>query len=173
MVARTRFKLPVKLPLLICRCSLTSSSEATRRMRCGFRFPLPAPKGKGCRLGILFLFSSFLTHTRLSSTYNDSGDGIPAPLLHFRRHTMNNCLCNVFDNNNWIWIILIVLLFSCCGGCCSLPRSLLPPDRGELFFQRSDAFFHFVSEKMRKMVAFFGKMWYNRYDFRKITAFPT
>ena len=31
---------------------------------------------------------------------------------------MNNCLCNVFDNNNWIWIILIVLLFSCfCGGC--------------------------------------------------------
>ena len=31
---------------------------------------------------------------------------------------MNNCLCNVFDNNNWIWIILIVLLFLCCGGGC-------------------------------------------------------
>ena len=30
---------------------------------------------------------------------------------------MNNCLCNVFDNNNWIWIVLIVLLFLCCGGC--------------------------------------------------------
>lgn len=31
---------------------------------------------------------------------------------------MNNCLCNVFDNNNWIWIALIVLLFvCCCGGC--------------------------------------------------------
>lgn len=30
---------------------------------------------------------------------------------------MNNCLCNVFDNNNWIWIVLIVLLFCCCGGC--------------------------------------------------------
>ena len=30
---------------------------------------------------------------------------------------MNNCLCNVFDNNNWICIVLIVLLFSCgCGG---------------------------------------------------------
>ena len=36
----------------------------------------------------------------------------------FRRFTMNNCLCNVFDNNNWIWIILIVLLFSCCCGGC-------------------------------------------------------
>ncbi len=30
---------------------------------------------------------------------------------------MNNCLCNIFDNNNWIWIILIVLLFTCCGSC--------------------------------------------------------
>lgn len=29
---------------------------------------------------------------------------------------MNNCLCNIFDNNNWIWIVLIILLFSCC--CC-------------------------------------------------------
>ena len=36
----------------------------------------------------------------------------------YRRFTMNNCLCNVFDNNNWIWIILIVLLFSCCCGGC-------------------------------------------------------
>ena len=43
------------------------------------------------------------------------------PRIHyfiFRRHTMNNCLCNVFDNNNWIWIILIVLLFTCCCGGC-------------------------------------------------------
>jgi hypothetical protein len=55
-----------------------------------------------------------------------------------------------------------------------IPSSLpAPPHRGELFLQRSDAFFHFVSEKMRKTVAFFGKMWYNKYDFRKITAFPT
>ena len=30
---------------------------------------------------------------------------------------MNNCLCNVFDNN-WIWIVLIILLFSCCCGGC-------------------------------------------------------
>ncbi len=29
---------------------------------------------------------------------------------------MNNCLCNIFDNN-WIWIILVILLFTCCGGC--------------------------------------------------------
>ncbi len=30
---------------------------------------------------------------------------------------MNNCLCNVLDNNNWIWIIIAILLISCCGGC--------------------------------------------------------
>lgn len=24
-----------------------------------------------------------------------------------------NCLCGLFDNN-WVWIILIVLLLSCC-----------------------------------------------------------
>ncbi len=29
---------------------------------------------------------------------------------------MNNCLCNIIDNN-WIWIILIVLLV--CGNCGS------------------------------------------------------
>ncbi len=30
---------------------------------------------------------------------------------------MNNCLCNLFDNN-YIWIILIALvLIFCCGGC--------------------------------------------------------
>lgn len=33
---------------------------------------------------------------------------------------MNNCLCNLFDNN-WVWlIILAIILFSCCGcnnGC--------------------------------------------------------
>ncbi len=28
---------------------------------------------------------------------------------------MNNCLCNIFDNNNWIWILIIVLLLT---GCC-------------------------------------------------------
>ncbi len=29
---------------------------------------------------------------------------------------MNNCLCNVFDNN-WIWILIIALvLISCCCG---------------------------------------------------------
>ena len=43
----------------------------------------------------------------------------PTPyFIFFRRFAMNNCLCNVFDNNNWIWIILIVLLFSCCCGGC-------------------------------------------------------
>lgn len=44
--------------------------------------------------------------------------GSPLSYFIFRRFTMNNCLCNVFDNNNWIWIILIVLLFSCCCGGC-------------------------------------------------------
>ncbi len=29
---------------------------------------------------------------------------------------MNNCLCNIFDNNNWIWILIIVLLLTSC--CC-------------------------------------------------------
>ena len=34
----------------------------------------------------------------------------------FWRYTMNNCLCNVFDNN-WIWILIIALiLISCCCG---------------------------------------------------------
>ena len=28
---------------------------------------------------------------------------------------MGNCLCNLFnDCDSWIWILLIVLLFSCC-----------------------------------------------------------
>ena len=28
---------------------------------------------------------------------------------------MNNCLCNLF-NDNWVWlIILAIILFSCCG----------------------------------------------------------
>ena len=43
--------------------------------------------------------------------------GSPLQILSIRRFLRNNCLCNVFDNNNWIWIILIVLLFLCCGGC--------------------------------------------------------
>ena len=61
---------------------------------------------------------------------------------------MNNCLCNVFYNTNWIWIILIVLLFSCCcGGCRSLPRSLLPPDRGEPFFCNGQTPFFISSPK--------------------------
>ena len=37
--------------------------------------------------------------------------------LQPRRFTMNNCLCSMFDNNNWIWIILVILLFTCCCGC--------------------------------------------------------
>ena len=44
--------------------------------------------------------------------------GFPLQIHSIRRFLMNNCLCNVFDNNNWIWIILIVLLFLCCGGGC-------------------------------------------------------
>lgn len=30
---------------------------------------------------------------------------------------MNNCICNLFDDN-WIWLIIIALLiiFCCCGG---------------------------------------------------------
>lgn len=27
---------------------------------------------------------------------------------------MNNCLCNAFDNNNWVWILAICLIL-CCG----------------------------------------------------------
>lgn len=31
---------------------------------------------------------------------------------------MNNCLCNLF-NDNWVWlIILAIILFSCCGCGC-------------------------------------------------------
>ena len=30
-----------------------------------------------------------------------------------------NCLCNIFDNNNVIWLLIIVfLLISCCGNGC-------------------------------------------------------
>ncbi len=30
---------------------------------------------------------------------------------------MNNCLCNLFDNN-WIWLLVIALIvIFCCGGC--------------------------------------------------------
>ena len=44
--------------------------------------------------------------------------GSPLSNFIFRRFAMNNCLCNVFDNNNWIWIAIIILLFlCCCGGC--------------------------------------------------------
>ena len=33
---------------------------------------------------------------------------------------MNNCLCNIFDNE-WIWLIIIALLliFCCSGNGCS------------------------------------------------------
>ena len=32
---------------------------------------------------------------------------------------MNNCLCNLFDNNAiWIIIIALLILFCCCGGGC-------------------------------------------------------
>ena len=45
----------------------------------------------------------------------ETGD---TPLTSYHTEVpMNNCLCNVFDNNNWIWIVLIVLLFLCCNGC--------------------------------------------------------
>jgi hypothetical protein len=55
-----------------------------------------------------------------------------------------------------------------------IPSSLpAPPIGGSFFCNGQTPFFHFVSKKMRKTVAFFGKMWYNKYDFRKITAFPT
>ena len=30
----------------------------------------------------------------------------------------NNCLCNLFDNNNCIWIIIIALLILFCGCGC-------------------------------------------------------
>lgn len=30
---------------------------------------------------------------------------------------MNNCLCNLFEDN-WVWlIILAIILIYCCGGC--------------------------------------------------------
>ncbi len=32
---------------------------------------------------------------------------------------MNNCLCNLFDDNAiWIIIIALLILFCCCGGGC-------------------------------------------------------
>jgi len=37
--------------------------------------------------------------------------------FHSEVSTMNNCLCNLFDDN-WVWIIIIaLLLIFCCGGC--------------------------------------------------------
>ena len=30
---------------------------------------------------------------------------------------MNNCLCNLFDDNNCIWIIIIALIILFCCGC--------------------------------------------------------
>ena len=77
MDARNRFKPPGYLPNLFFVGAVCCSASPS-----GVQIPVTRSKVKGCRLGILFLFSSFLTHTRLSSTYNDSGDGIPAPLLH-------------------------------------------------------------------------------------------
>ena len=32
---------------------------------------------------------------------------------------MNNCLCNLFGGDNIWWIIIVlVILFSCCGNSC-------------------------------------------------------
>lgn len=30
-----------------------------------------------------------------------------------------NCLCNLFDNNSCLWIIIIALLLLCNTGCCN------------------------------------------------------
>lgn len=30
---------------------------------------------------------------------------------------MNNCLCNAFDNNNWLWILAACLIVYCCCSC--------------------------------------------------------
>lgn len=35
-----------------------------------------------------------------------------------------NCLCNIFDNNNVIWLLIIVfLLISCCGNGCGVSNA--------------------------------------------------
>ena len=80
------------------------------------RYPLHS---KGAVSASFFFFPPFsrtlapLRHTMVVETEAR----LPTSYL-FRRFAMNNCLCNVFDNNNWIWIVLIVLLFSCCCGGC-------------------------------------------------------
>ena len=83
------------------------------------QIPVTRSNRKGAVSASFFFFHQFprtlasLRHTMIVET--------GSPRIHyfiFRRHTMNNCLCNVFDNNNWIWIILIVLLFTCCCGGC-------------------------------------------------------
>lgn len=30
---------------------------------------------------------------------------------------MNNCLCNILDNDNLIWFIILALLIVNCGNC--------------------------------------------------------
>ena len=39
--------------------------------------------------------------------------------VHRRREDIMSCLCNIFDNNNVIWLLIIVfLLIYCCGNGC-------------------------------------------------------
>ncbi len=73
-------------------------------------------------------------HIRANPTYHGSGwahgrstavphrDGgrgaapFPFTMKRFWEVTMNNCLCNAFDNN-WLWILVACLIVFCCCGC--------------------------------------------------------
>ena len=44
--------------------------------------------------------------------------GYRPPEIQTEEQIMNNCLCNLF-NDNWVWlIILAIILFSCCNTGC-------------------------------------------------------
>ena len=41
------------------------------------------------------------------------------PIYILKRSLFMNCLCNLFDNNSFLWILIIAILLLCCTGCGS------------------------------------------------------
>jgi len=59
--------------------------------------------------GNSFAISSYINFKDFTFIFADTvGEG--------RKFFMNNCLCNLFDNNNCLWIIVIAVIVLCC--CC-------------------------------------------------------
>ena len=113
MGVRNRFKPQGYFPIYILSVRFVADYVG------GVQIPVTRSNRKGAVSASFFFFPPFsrtlapLRHTMVVETEAR----LPTSYL-FRRFAMNNCLCNVFDNNNWIWIVLIVLLFSCCCGGC-------------------------------------------------------